>query len=93
MITDAGRLRIEAETDTGSMVLTATGYRVNDKDVALEGVVGVNQFAKELEHFVDAIENGTPLWVTPEDNYLVQKLIEDCRAAAASKPLPSAKVA
>ena len=59
----------------------------------LEGVVGVNQFAKELEHFVDAIENGTPLWVTPEDNYLVQKLIEDCRAAAASKPLPSAKVA
>ena len=60
---------------------------------ALEGVVGVNQFAKELEHFVDAIENGTPLWVTPEDNYLVQKLIEDCRAAAAAKPLPSAKVA
>ena len=93
MITDAGRLRIEAETDTGSMVLTATGYRVNDKDVALEGVVGVNQFAKELEHFVDAIENGTPLWVTPQDNYLVQKLIEDCRAVAAATPLPSAKVA
>jgi predicted dehydrogenase len=82
MITDAGRLRIEAETDEGSIVLTATGYRINGKDVALDGVVGVNQFTKELDHFVDAIQNRTPLWVTPEDNYDVQKLIEDCRAAA-----------
>lgn len=42
----------------------------------------MNQFVKELEHFVDAIQNGTPLWVTVEDNYKVQRLIEDCRAAA-----------
>ncbi|KQY25752.1 MULTISPECIES: Gfo/Idh/MocA family protein [Rhizobium/Agrobacterium group] len=82
MITDAGRLRIEAETDEGSIVLTATGYRKNGEDVTLPGVAGVNQFIKELEHFVDAIENGTPLWVTVEDNYDVQKLIEDCRAVA-----------
>lgn len=82
MITDAGRLRIEAETDRGAIILTATGYRVNGEDVALPDVVGVNQFVRELEHFVDAIETGTPLWVTPEDNFNVQKLIEDCRAVA-----------
>jgi predicted dehydrogenase len=82
MITDAGRLRIEAETDEGSIILTATGYRKNGDDVALPDVVGVNQFVKELEHFVDAIENGPSLWVTVEDNYKVQKLIEDCRAVA-----------
>lgn len=80
MLTREGRLRIETESDGGSMVLTGDGFRVNDKDVIIEGVVGVNQFEKELAHFIDAIENGTPLWVTPEDNYLVQKLIEDCRA-------------
>lgn len=90
MITDAGRLRIEAETDQGSIILTATGYRENGEDVALPGVVGVNQFIKELEHFVDAIDNGTPLWVTVHDNYLVQKLIEDCRAAAIA---PAGRVA
>jgi predicted dehydrogenase len=82
MITDAGRLRIEAETDEGAIILTATGYRRNGEDVALPGVVGVNQFIKELEHFVDVIENGTPPWVTVADNHAVQKLIEDCRAAA-----------
>lgn len=92
MITDAGRLRIEAETDHGSMILTATGYRVNDRDVVLDGVVGVNQFVTELAHFTDAIENGTPLWVTPEDNFLVQKLIEDCRTVAGHS-VPSAKAA
>ena len=89
MLTDAGRLRIEAESDTGSMILTQDGYRINNEDHVLEGIqggpeamVGVNQFLREFEHFVDAIENGTPLWVTVEDNYAVQKLIEDCRAAA-----------
>ncbi|MFV0493427.1 MAG: Gfo/Idh/MocA family protein [Pseudorhodobacter sp.] len=82
MVTDAGRLRIEAETDSGSIVLTAKGYRINGEEIELEGVVDVNQFMKELEHFVDAIENKTPLWVTVEDNLAVQQLIEDCRAAA-----------
>lgn len=82
MITDAGRLRIEAETDEGAIILTARGYRRNGEDVVLPGVEGVNQFVKELEHFVDAIRNGTPLWVTVEDNYKVQKLIEECRDAA-----------
>ena len=85
MVTDAGKLRIEAETDNGSIVLTADGYRINGEEIEIPGVVGVNQFTRELEHFVDAIENGTPLWVTVEDNWLVQKLIEDCRAVA-SKP-------
>lgn len=82
MITDAGRLRIEAETDSGSIVLTGTGYRINGEEVALEGVVGVNQFEKELAHFISAIEHGTPLWVTVQDNLAVQTLIEACRAAA-----------
>jgi predicted dehydrogenase len=90
MITDAGRLRIEAETDEGSIILTGTGYRRNGEDVALPGVVGVNQFVKELEHFIDAIENRTPLWVTVEDNWKVQKLIEDCRAVAVA---PAGRVA
>ncbi|MCT7667781.1 Gfo/Idh/MocA family protein [Shinella kummerowiae] len=90
MITDAGRLRIEAETDEGSIILTGTGYRKNGEDVALPGVVGVNQFIKELEHFIDSIENGTPLWVTVKDNYDVQKLIEDCRAVAIA---PAGRVA
>ncbi|MDE3831386.1 Gfo/Idh/MocA family oxidoreductase (plasmid) [Sinorhizobium meliloti WSM1022] len=90
MITDAGRLRIEAETDEGSIILTGTGYRKNGEDIALPGVVGVNQFIKELEHFVDAIETGSPLWVTVEDNYDVQKLIDDCRAAAIA---PAGRVA
>jgi predicted dehydrogenase len=90
MITDAGKLRIEAETDGGSIVLTATGYRINGTDVEIPGVVGVNQFAREIEHFVDVIENGTPLLVTVEDNWKVQKLIEDCRAAAIA---PAGRVA
>lgn len=90
MITDAGRLRIEAETDEGSIILTGTGYRKNGEDIALPGVVGVNQFIKELEHFVDTIETGSPLWVTVKDNYNVQKLIEDCRAAAIA---PAGRVA
>jgi len=90
MITDAGRLRIEAETDEGSIILTGTGYRKNGEDVVVPDVVGVNQFIKELEHFVDSIENGTPLWVTVEDNYDVQKLIEDCRAIATA---PAGRVA
>ena len=65
------------------------GYRLNGEDVVLDDIhgapekmVGVNQFVREFEHFVDAIENRTPLWVTVEDNFAVQKLIEDCRAAA-----------
>ncbi|MEO9778042.1 MAG: Gfo/Idh/MocA family oxidoreductase [Sedimentitalea sp.] len=89
MVTDAGRLRIEAETDSGSIVLTQKGYRINDEDHELDNIVGeketmvgVNQFLREFEHFVDAIENGTPLWVTVKDNHAVQKLIEDCRAVA-----------
>jgi predicted dehydrogenase len=82
MVTDAGKLRIEAETDGGSIVLTAAGYRRNGEEVELPGVIGVNQFIKELEHFVDVIENGGPLWITVEDNYKVQKLIEACRAVA-----------
>ena len=89
MVTDAGRLRIEAESDTGNIVLMQEGYRLNGEDVVLDDIhgapekmVGVNQFVREFEHFVDAIENRTPLWVTVEDNFAVQKLIEDCRAAA-----------
>lgn len=84
MVTDAGKLRIEAETENGSVVLTARGYRLNGEEIEIPGVVGVNQFTRELEHFVDAIENGTPLWVTVEDNWRVQKLIEDCRAVASA---------
>ena len=82
MITDAGRLRIEAETDRGAILLTANGYRIDGREVDVPGVVGVNQFAEELKHFVDVIENGGKLWVDTHDNYLVQKLIEDCRAVA-----------
>ena len=76
------------------MVLTATGYRIDDRDVEVEGVVGVkHKLVTELAHFVDAIETGTPLWTTPEDNYLVQKLIEDCRAVAAPVSSRAAQVA
>lgn len=82
MITDAGKLRIEAETDGGSIVLTANGFRRNGEEVEIPGVVGVNQFIKELEHFVDVIQTGKPLWVDVEDNWKVQKLIEECRAVA-----------
>lgn len=82
MVTDAGKLRIEAETEGGSLVLTANGFCRNGENVEIPGVVGVNQFAREIEHFVDSIVNRTPLWVTVEDNWKVQKLIEDCRAIA-----------
>ena len=82
MITDAGRLRIEAETDQGAIILTDTGYSIDGRDIEVPSVVGVNQFAEEIRHFVDHIENGTPLLVNAHDNYLVQRLIEDCRAVA-----------
>lgn len=82
MITHAGKLRIEAETDRGSIVLTSGGYRINDKEIALDGVVGVNQFVKEIEHFVGAINGEHELCVTAEDNYNLQKLIDECRERA-----------
>lgn len=82
MITHAGKLRIEVETDNGSIVLTSDGYRLNGQDVALDGVVGVNQFEKELDHFVGAIEGRHALCVNAEDNYNLQKLIDECRAKA-----------
>ena len=84
MTTPSGRMRIEAEAEGGAMVLTATGFRIGNEEVVVEGAMGVDPFVEEIGHFVDAIRNDTPLWQTPEDNFNVQHLIEECRSVAAS---------
>jgi predicted dehydrogenase len=89
ILIDGGwQLRVEVETDRGSLVLTRGGYRVGDVDHEVSRTLDRNPFEIELEHFVDVVAGRARPVVTADDNHAAQQLADDSLRAAGARPAP-----
>jgi predicted dehydrogenase len=89
ILIDGGwQLRVELETDRGSLVLTRGGYRVDDVDHEVPRALDRNPFEIELAHFTDVIAGRACPVVTAHDNHAAQQLADDSLRAAGARRAP-----
>ena len=82
LIEGGWQLRIEAETDRGTLVLARDGVRRNGELIAAGPDGNADPFEVEIQHFVDVLGHKTSPRVSVEEAHMVQVMLDQAYTLA-----------